>query len=224
MPSGDHVDDGIRSLATTAIAGRNLPTVVEPRCRICKCADRTWIERQLVRGMPVRAISAHLNPRSSLHSTYSSAEGLRTAIARHRDRGHLSIDDEMRRRIVDDEIRQMGMDPDAMAGSLITEMGLLKEVVRATYSDIADGTLRPKVSDGLTAAKMLHDAKSPTEGVDREVLLAGIMAVGRIVSRHVDSDAARKIKAEMKADPDLWAVFGPGFESEPPIPAKALER
>lgn len=215
---------GIRSLATTALAGRDLPSFVDPRCRICKCAERKWIEMELVRGASVKAISAHIDQRSSLRSTYSTTRGIREAIDRHRERGHLDIDDEMRRAIVEDEIRQMGMDPDEMAGSLVTEMSLMREVVRVTYTDIVDGKLKPKVADGLAAAKMLHDVKSPTEGVNREVLIAGIMAVGRIVLRHADAEAARKIKAEMKADPDLWAVFGSGFTPEPAmIQTQALE-
>lgn len=142
-----HLAHNPPSVMMIRLGGKEYPLENDVRCPVCTSAYREQVEQAIIGGRVYSKISASL-PESGKISAQ--------AIKRHSDLHLIEANAHLRQRL---EVRALarGLNIESGEQALVDEITLAEAVVQKTYEAVADGSLRPNLTDGLRAAKLLAD-------------------------------------------------------------------
>jgi hypothetical protein len=169
------------------------------RCHTCRSRYRAKIERLLLEGQPPTAIVRDHLPKNA---------GLKPAnIGEHYRRGHVAAEDEVARRILEEQAEAHASRIDADATTVITERRLAEKIVKRVWDDFSSGELRATMKDALQASRVLAQ-RDPVvlEGKQWRKAIRSESAMLRlldIVYDLVDDDQWNALCHEVNDDDDL---------------------
>jgi hypothetical protein len=156
VQNGEHPDEvEVNRLAehanskhvTYELKGRSRREPMTARCHTCRSRHRARIERLLLQGQPPTAIVREHLPKNA---------GLKPAnIAEHYRRGHVAAEDEIARRILDEQAEARAARIDEDATIVITERRLAESILEAAWERMRSGELTPTMPEAIAAARVL---------------------------------------------------------------------
>lgn len=154
---------GGSSVIAYRLGGRDYPLRTVAQCKVCSSPHRFEIEKELAAGRVYKKIveslliqdpDCDLNPKN---------------VADHYRNGHMPLEVEASRRIVERRAEQRGLDVVAGVDSLVDGVTLAETVVQKTFEAIQRGEIKPDLKDGLTAARLLETFAPADTGADASV-------------------------------------------------------
>jgi hypothetical protein len=184
------------SIVTYRLGGENYTLHSAPGCLVCASPARLDIEMSIVRGNTYASIERHLPAGSGV-----SAHNIRS----HYAAGHLPLQVEVMRRLLERRATEIGRDIQDGVDDLVDHVSLAREVVRATYERLASGELQVDVNDGIAAARLLAQIGDGEDSTDRAAWVEAFMAY---------HDTARSLMG-----PELFAQFQRSLSRNPVLQA-----
>jgi hypothetical protein len=193
------------------VGGREYPMRSNIRCNVCTHDRRVDIENGIIQGFGHKAVAKLIipvppdgAPEEELTQYQVAVKRLTLSIDHHISGGHLPIDHTIRRVALEERTRELGVIAAERDGTLVDDIGLLKEVQRRTYERIAMGEIEPEVKDGVAAAKItaafrLIDANTDDDDIMRQALIHMMDSLQRLLPPEL-FDAALK---DFRGDPLL---------------------
>jgi hypothetical protein len=136
-----------QSIMMIRLGGQDYPLENHPRCPVCQNPYREQIEQAIIGGRVFSKIAASI-PEGNRPTTH--------AIKRHADL-HLAEGQAHLRKRLETRAIARGLNIESGEAALVDEIALAEMVVDKTYQAVASGEIKPKLIDGLRAAKLLAD-------------------------------------------------------------------
>jgi len=173
------------------VRGREYPLKFSSQCNTCKSQFRIDIERDLLIGRTVTSILAGLPEHHGLspRNVYEHLKG-----------GHSLADSVVMTAIMEEEFTGDILEAH---GSIVSYMGLLKNVVRLTGEGIQDGAIKVNIKEGVAAAGILAQLEM-AQNQDRDDVAAAAATL-RVVLDH-----CRKVLT-----PDAFDALIDGVSNDP---------
>jgi hypothetical protein len=187
---------GGQSVVVYRLGGREYPQRVVPNCNVCASRYRYDVERAVAGGQPFAAIVRALPDDAGLSAR---------SIANHSHAGHMPYEQEALRRVVERRAEQLGRDVEDGVEQLVDQVSLAQTVVQQVFTGLAAGELRPDVTDGLRAAKLLAQIEAEGDGGDKAAWTEAFMVYHSIAKRIMS--------------PEQWAAFGLELSTNPVLRA-----
>lgn len=151
---------GGSSVIAYRLGGRDYPLRTVAQCKVCSSPHRFEIEKELAAGRVYKRIVESLlieDPDCDLSPKNLSD---------HYRNGHMPLEVEASRRIVEKRAEQRGLDVAAGVDNLVDGVTLAETVVQKTFEAIQRGEIKPDMKDGLAAARLLETFAPAETGAD----------------------------------------------------------
>lgn len=184
------------------IGSREYPMRTVPRCKTCQHPQRSQVETMLMRGYGYAAIRRALGDEGQGSESRLSTENLRNHAS------HMPIDVAVRRAMLEAHATSIGQEIDGCETSIVDALGLLKGVVQATWEGMADGTIQPEISEGISAAKALASFQQ-FAGSELDVVIAkqALMVFVEIAEDMMPKERFDAFMLRVKAHPAIKALL-----------------
>jgi hypothetical protein len=186
-PPLDDTDEGTSpGIVAYRLGGRDYPLRRATGCHTCSSSYRASVERGIAHGVSFAAIARALPEDAALEAHN---------IAAHYRNGHVPLEIEAVRRLIEERAAEAGADLEEGVASILDHVSLARLVVAQVAAQVADGTMPLSVGDGIAAGRLLAT-------VEREMTEQGDMA---LLTRAfiVLQDTARDVMS-----PEQFAEFG----------------
>lgn len=205
-------DDQPRAMAEVKIGGRVYPVVSRPNCRTCQHPDRLHIEHQIMSGISYTAVADWAADQENGHLPPPGPDSLATHA-----KTHMGIPGRVQRAIIDRRAEDLVLDADdTMAADYVT---LARLLIKTGLEGLADGTLKPQLSDILAAAKFLAEHDSTDDDQDINAWRETLMTYMEVARRYIPDTAWPAFAAELSGHPNLrktTPALPPGTERNQP--------
>lgn len=187
------------SMVMTRIGGRDYPLRSIPSCKTCQSPHRLEAEAMLLTsGRTPAAIARSLPEDAGL-----TGDNLRD----HFNNGHMPLQVEVQRRLVERRALKVGKDLESATELLVDQVVLAEAIVQKTYERLAAGEIEPDTADGIAAARFLHAVeRDESGGLDQEMWVTAVNAIFEVVSEEVEDAVWAKIGERLAAHPALRAL------------------
>lgn len=159
-----------------------IPTIIEPRCKVCQSDFRDVIDRLIVTGISDTKLAQQFAGKDA--SLKSSVGAVRKSIERHRKR-HLNVRDSALRRILEKRAAEAGILVDRYEDQLVDTTALLEQMIAKGQEQITDPKARIKYQDVIKAAEMLRDQRLQEASEQMEVYARQVRAISQAVKELV---------------------------------------
>ena len=208
----DHTVGEGRTGVTLYINSKPIEFKMVPQCRVCQAHDRDQIEHGLMVGYGYQAIAKGLPEDSELWRSRGGDEEFSLAqvcrlIGDHSRRGHARGDLAVTRAIQEEWAKKSGIDIEAATTSIVTEFGLLNEVMRRAWQNMIETGTPPTLNQGLRAAETMLTYRDIASDVDANVFREGGEAMFRVLRTMFDDDVVQQIFLKMQEDPTIQSAF-----------------
>lgn len=180
------------SIVMYRVGGRTYPLKTVPQCRVCQSPDRLDIEQWIINGRPYAAIAKSLPEESPI-----TARNIKD----HQTNGHMPLDTEAMRAVIDEHARVRGISLQDATSTLVTPAALAQTVLDRTYEGIANGYLMPSISNALKAATLLYNIGMTEESLNE--------------SDMIQAFAVFQEEAKAVMPPEMWDAFGKRLLANP---------
>lgn len=184
---------GGASVVTYRLGGRNYPMRTAPNCRVCQSPYRLRVEQELAAGRVYARIASSLPEDADL-----SARN----VSEHYKNGHMPLEVEASRRILERRAEDRGRDIERGVDALVDGMALAESVVQKTYEALQRGDIRPELIDGLRAAKLLEDYAGD-DGIDQAAYVEAFMVYHEVAARIMSPEQFSEFGRALQQDPVL---------------------
>lgn len=187
---------GAASIVMYRVGGRQYPLKTVAQCKVCSSPNRLTIEQEVANARSYVAIikslpEGHdLNPRN---------------IRDHYANGHMPLEVETMRSIIDERARIKGVSIETGTAALVDEAAFAQVVLQKTYERMAKGEIEPTIRDGLRAGVLLHNIGLAAEGGDQADLVQAFV---------VYMETAQSLMP-----PQMWDEFGKRLGENPVLRA-----
>lgn len=188
-----------RSIITYRIGGREYPLKTNRQCKVCMSPYRFDIEEAIVAGRVYKKIVDSLPEGHGL--TIKNVQS-------HYYNDHMPLAVSTTREIVERRAQQVGKRIEDSIESLIDGMTLLDTVVQKTFEAVAAGEIKPELTDGIRAARILAAlGEFDQSGLDQHAI--------------VEAFTVYQEQAQSVMSPEQFAEFGRLLENSPVLRALA---
>jgi hypothetical protein len=197
MVSTDQGDrDTPAALVEVKVGGRTYPVVSRPHCRTCQHPDRADIEHKIMSGYSMAAVAAWAAEQPTGHLP---PPGI-AALSSHA-KTHMGLAGSVHRAIIERRATELVLDDNAEM--VADHVALSRLLIKAGMEGLADGTLKPELSDVMTAAKFLaaHDVRD--DGADIDAWREALMTYMEVARRYIP--------------PTVWPAFAADLASQPAL-------
>lgn len=185
-----------RAMAEVKIGGKVYPVVSRPNCRTCQHPDRLHIEHQIMSGVSYTAVAEWAADQEAGHLPPPGPDALATHA-----KAHMGIPGRVQRAIIDRRAKDLTLDADdAMAADYVT---LARLLVKTGLEGLADGTLKPQLSDVLAAARFLGEHDSADDDQDIAAWRETLMTYMEVAHRYIPHTAWSAFHDELSGHPNL---------------------
>lgn len=164
----------------------------EPRCKVCTNPHRSWIELLLTRGYTPSAIE---------RSFANSQDPVpRRSVTAHKEKGHMNIEDEAMRAIIEYEADLEGKLHDESVHNILTLRSMLDIMARKGFEDVLANNVTVEPRDMIQIARVKNemDQTAATAAVEEAKLQVQIMAEAVKIAFPERDDQARVVAAIRK--------------------------
>lgn len=187
------------------IGGRSYPLKSAATCLVCRSVHRFDIENEIVAGRVYAQIARSLPESAGINARN---------IGDHFRNGHMPLEVEESRRVLEHRARERGKDIEAGADSLVDGLVLAEAVVRKGYEALQRGDLQPDMKDVLAAARLLETfGYGEDSGPDQGAIVEAFMVYHETAARYMTPDAFARFGADLSRNPVLRALVA-RFEDE----------
>lgn len=149
------------------VGGREYPQVRVNTCKTCTSPYRTQIENALLKSYGYTAIVRSL-PEDAALSTRNIAEHMR--------RGHLPLDESVRRVMIEEDARERGLDIEGYESTLANHVTFAKLGLQKVLQKMMDGDLEPDLDHGIAFANLLTKVEDKAgDDFDTQALTQGFV-------------------------------------------------
>jgi hypothetical protein len=182
------------SIVTYRLGGRDYPLRSATGCKVCSSPARFTVESEIVRGATYTSIARSVGNLTNQN------------VRNHFLAGHMPLEVEALRRLLERRAEEIGRDIDAGVDSLVDHVTLARTVVQRTYEGIASGDLNPSVAEGVAAARLLQQAGDGVEESDRATWVEAFMAYQDTARQVMGPEQFERFGAALGANPLLRAL------------------
>lgn len=195
-----------RSVRMYRIGGRLYPMKSEPTCHTCQSPYRFQIERHLADGRAYARIVRDLPDDAGV-----SAE----SISRHKRNGHLPLNEEEYRQIVERVAAEQGIDIIEHEGTLLDRRAFAKVGLQKVYERMMRGEIEPDIKDGIAFAKLIEDMESGQDA-DMEALRRYVLAQYEVAREVMTEEQLQQWARGLNTHPYLSEIasVGPGRDED----------
>lgn len=186
------------SIITYRMGGRSYPLRAAATCHVCQSIYRFEIETQIASGRTFANIIRHLPEDHDLEPG---------ALKRHYDAGHMPMEIEAARRIVEERAIELGRHIEDGANDLVDQTILARTVMQRTFEGIVSGELEPTINDGIQAARLLEQMGINTEEVDQQAWVEAFMIYHETAQQYMDNAQFAAFGESLAANPILQALI-----------------
>ena len=210
---------GGASIAAYRFNGKTYPFKTVSRCLTCQSPHRLEIEQMIARGVPYSRIVKDLDLREGRNRVTT------TSMSSHFNNGHMPVQSEVVRRVIERRARERGADMDPALSALVEGQGFAELVLHRVVERLADGEIDPGIGDGLSAAKLLADLAPHEQAASEADYVAAFMEYHRVAQdlmtpsqfeefgRRLASSAVLKALTEKYAEATTGSEDGDDFYS-----------
>lgn len=183
------------------LGGRRYPLRSAPNCHVCQSFEyRQEIESSLLKSYSVAAIHRSLPPDSGI-----SIDSIRN----HLNSGHLPLDAAMRRVVIEERAREMGLSVEDHEGAMADHITFAKLGVQSVVERMASGELVPDMKDGIALAALLARVQETAgEGIDNEVMVQAFMVYMEAIRATCTPEQIRAIGEAVASNPVMAGLMG----------------
>jgi hypothetical protein len=178
------------------VRGKDYPMKFASGCKTCKSPYRLEIEHALLIGRSVPSIIQGLPEHHGL---------VNRNVHDHLKAGHSPADTVVIQTILEQEFEG---DIEAAVGSLVSHMGLLKNVVRLVGEGIQEGTVKVNVKEGVAAAGILAQLELAANQDKDDV--AGLSHTIQLILEHCRNNMAQPefdlLMRSIGTDPEIARI------------------
>lgn len=135
----------LTALVTCEVGGRSYPLVASPRCRTCRSPQRREIEKLVIGGSSFAEASR----------SYSAAGLSARNVREHIRRGHLPIEHEVVKRLVEQQVKEHIALVESGVSAKLGTIALAHTIIRSVSERLMSGELVPTISEGVRMASLL---------------------------------------------------------------------
>lgn len=188
-----------QSALMTRVGGRSYPAKVVLQCKTCTSPYRTQIENALLKSYGYAAIVRSLPEDANLNERN---------IMEHFQRGHLPLDESVRRVVIEEDARERGLDIEGFESTLANHITFAKLGVQKVLQKMMDGELEPDISDGIAFANLLLKVEEQAgEGFDTETLTQGFMVYMDALRQVCSDQQVQAVTDAIAANPVMKALL-----------------
>lgn len=196
--------------ATVQIGGKDYAYKTIKNCFTCQSPHRDYIENCLLMGMPYQRIYDSLEDMdpgvTGSHPTVAS-------IGSHYRRDHMPIVSTTQRMLIEERGRNIGLDIQNHAGSLVDYQTLNQIVIQKGMRRIVDGEIEPSMADTLSAIRMQHSIdQSVGDGLDVETMQETMLLFMEIARDFIPPDRMTEYGRALNNHPVLRALINKSAE------------
>lgn len=192
--------------------GKVYPFKTVGRCLTCQSAHRLEIEQMVARGVPYARIVQDLNLRQGQNRVTAAS------IANHFNGGHMPVQQETVRRIIERKARERGESISEAIDARVDGETFAEMILQRTVERLGDGEINPGIHDGLAAAKLLAELAPHEDAASESDYVAAFMVYHSVVQeimtesqfaefvRRLAVNPVLKVLTEKYADPDAALV------------------
>lgn len=188
-------------MASYSVGGRTYPMVTIPQCNTCSSPHRMEIEKRILAGTPYRRISEWTEE--------TFGEGRRVSaqsIRGHFDRGHIPVEAEVVRRVLDRQAADRGEDLETMVTPIVSGVEFAEVVLQKTVQRISSGEIQPSVVDGLNAARIMEQFREFEAANSEEVWVQAFIRYHEAAKRIMTPAQFERFGHELSSDEVLHAL------------------
>ena len=183
----------------TKVGGRVYPAKVEPRCKTCNSEYRSQIENALVKSYGYAAIVRSLPDDAGLTERN---------IMEHFQRGHLPLDESVRRVVIEQDAKERGLDIEGYETTLANHITFAKLGVQKVMQRMMDGELNPDIKDGIAFATLLTKIEETAgDDFDRAALMQGFIVYMNALSQVCSPEQVQQVSNIIAGDPVMKSLL-----------------
>lgn len=192
------------------VGGRRYPLRTHPNCHVCQSFEyRAEIENALLKGYSYATVQRSLPPEAKI-----GVENIRNHVLGQ----HLPLDEAMRRVVMEERAREVGLSIEDHEGSLVDHIAFAKMGIQRVAERLAKGEIEPDVKDGIALASLLARIEEEAgEGVDNEVMIQAFMVYMEAMRSICTAEQITAIRERIAANPVMAGLMSRAR----PIPATA---
>lgn len=179
------------------LGGREYPLRSAQGCKTCDSPHRLDVERQIAAGHSYASIARGLPDDAGLTPANVRA---------HFAAGHLPLQVEALRRIAEERAESIGRDIEGGVAGLVDQVVLARTVVQRAFERIAAGGVEPEVSDGIAAARLLHQMGVDDQQGDRDLWTEAFMVYHDVARRLMPPEMFARFGEELRVNPILLSL------------------
>ncbi len=199
---------GGSSLIAYRLGGRDYPLRTVAQCKVCSSPHRFEIEKEIAAGRVYKNIVA------SLLLEDPDCDLTNKNLNDHYRNGHMPLEVEASRRILERRAEQRGLDVVAGVDSLVDGIALAETVVQKTYEAVQRGEIKPDLKDGLYAARMLETFAPVETGANAEIYAQAFMVYHEVAQMLMPAGQFEEFGRRLSANPTLKALVARYSEGE----------
>lgn len=159
--------------------------IVEPRCKVCKFANRREIDVMLATGWSQAAVLEYWN---NVMSREGQEDYFNPMNISNHARKHLGVQDAAVRRILEERARAEGVDIETVENTIRTKTGTVETLIAGGLESLHHGhtVVEPKVI--LDAIKMLTELEEKNSEILKEEMMREIRAFMAAVKKNVPDE------------------------------------
>jgi hypothetical protein len=185
------------STVSYRIGGREYPYRSEPNCLTCQSQYRVEVENALLKGYSYASIARSM----------PQAELTANNIFDHVSKGHMPLDEHLRRVVIEHRANELGRDIQRAEGVLTDHIAFARLGVQRVIERMATGELEPDIGDGIQFANLLLRLDEVEGGnVDQQAVAASFMVFFETVKSIMDPAQFARFGKLLERNPVLNAL------------------
>lgn len=183
------------------------------QCIACDPETREMVERGYMAMRSYRSIAESLDRNCKLWADDRAPDGkasIEMVIRRLGDHfrdGHGNADQNVARAVMEAVARAQGVDIESQIGTIITEFGVLTDVMRQGYEDHLNSGKPISLNTTLRATELLLRYKETAQGADGATFQRGLESMVKIMAKTLGHDELAHVYGMMEANPDIQAAI-----------------
>ena len=192
---------GGSSVIAYRLGGRDYPLRTVAQCRVCSSPHRFEIEKEIAAGRVYQRII------DSLAAADPDIDLKVASLAGHYRNGHMPLETEASRRILERRAQVRGVDVESGVENLVDGMALAETVVQKTYEALQRGEIKPDLKDGLTAARILETFAPVETGADAATYAQVFMVYHEVAQMLMSTSQFEEFGHRLSEHPVLKALI-----------------
>lgn len=169
QPVEGRLQGGAAALVVYRLGGREYPVRTVGQCKVCQSPHRFSIESEIASGRAYRRIQ------QDLLLADANCDLSTDNLGDHFRNGHMPMEVEAGRRIMERRARDRGHNIESGIESLVDGMALAEMVAAKTIEALQRGEIKPDIRDGLMAARLLETFSPVEDGIDQNTYAEAFM-------------------------------------------------